>query len=238
MIQRVKFIRPYAVKLVSLDSSASIKDVLTTMISEQISLVPIINHDGKSNKGVYKRKRIFEWLVQNQEIPIESIDKSDLMNEKLSEVDMETPLEEAMSLLKKSPAILIKEEGVYSALITPRVIANALDDYSKRFMVFESLEQSIRQLILKKNIDLSSISSNGLNKPIPNDVERLEFSQYSVVLSKKWDELGLVFSQKMIINLLNSAMEYRNSLMHFRLDESSDGLLDAKKLILLIGSSI
>lgn len=233
MIQRVKFIKSHAVKLISLDSSASLKDIITTMISEQISLVPIINHGGKSNNGVYKRKQIFEWLVQNPGISLESIDKSEFINDKLSEVDMETPLDVAMELLKKNPAILVKEEGVYSALITPRVIANALDDYSKRFMVFESLEQSIRQLILKKNIDLSSISSDGLNKPIPNDVKKLEFSQYSIVLSKKWDDIGLVYSKKMILNLLDSALKYRNALMHFRLDETTQGLVDAKKLIRL-----
>lgn len=235
MVQKVKFIRPHAVKLITLDSSASLSDVITTMITEEISLVPIINHGGKSNNGVYKRKRIFEWLIQNPGASLESIDKSKFINEKLPEVDMETPLEEAMELLKNKPAILIKEEGIYSALITPRVIANALDDYSKRFMVFESLEQSIRQLIVKKNIDLSSISPNGLNKTIPNDVKRLEFSQYSVVLSKKWDDIGLAYSKKIILNLLNSATDYRNALMHFRLDESTEGLKNAKKLIRLIG---
>lgn len=237
MLQRVQFLKPFAVKLKYVESSAKLKDVYTLMKAEQISLVPIIDNGGKRNVGLYKRKKIFEWFIQNPGVSIDDVDKSSFITEKLSEVKLDTSLKDAMVKLKTSSAILIKEDGIYSALITPRVIANALEAYSSRYMVFESLENSIRQLLLDKNIDLTSIDSNGLNRPIPNDVSRLEFGQYVTIFSKKWDELALTYSKKYIIELLNSAHAYRNALMHFRLDESSSGLEDAEKLINLIGEN-
>ena len=235
---KISSIINFSKNLVFVDSSASIEEVYTKMISEGVSYLPIIDRKVK-NIGVYKRKKIFKWLINN---PKKDISKEPLEIFKypaLPEVQLQTLLKDALKLLKNNSAILIKDSGEYKFLISPRVISNFLEKYASRFMVFEELEEILRYRITEKKIDLSSIISESLDKPLPSDPELLDFGQYRIVLSKKWKELGYNHHFQTLMDLINSALEYRNQLMHFRLDDNelNTGLEDAKKLLELLKSS-
>ncbi len=234
MIQKIESIRPFFRELITVDSSAGITEVYTRMLSDDISLLPIIN-GGTKNNGLYRRKKIFEWLIKNPDKRLDTMDKEYFKENRLPEVDMQTSLQETMIKLHNHSAILLKEGKIYSYLITPRVVANALEEYSKRFMVFESLENALRKRIDDNGIVLKKIDSSNLNKELPSNSENLEFGQYITVYSKKWNEIGLErLDKKTFITLLNSALKYRNALMHFRLDIDKKGLDDAEKLIRLL----
>lgn len=237
MNQNTGSIQTYAKKLISVDSSASIQKIYSIMLAEEISYLPIIDHDGKNNIGVYKRKDLFEWLVMNPEKDIQNQDKSLFKQDPLPEVEMRTPLQEIMSILHNNSAILIKNDGRYTYLISPKVAANALQEYSARFFVYETLEEAIRKRISHSNIDLNELNGSNLDKTFPEDPEQLDFGQYITVISKKWDEMGLNhLDKKTIIGYLNNAQQYRNALMHFRLNDKVQGLEDAKKILTLLQS--
>jgi len=231
MLQNIEYIQAFAKDLISVESSASMLEVYTIMYSQGISYVPIIDHSGKVNIGVYTRKTLFEWFVNNQGSRIDEMPEGFFKEDALPEAEIETSLEETMRKLNSKKAILVKINGKYSKLITPRVVANALEGYATRFMVFEELERVFRKRILDNNIILDEIVIPKLNKGLPSEPEMLEFGQYVTVLSRKWDELGLGNLHKQTaINLLNSALIYRNALMHFRLIDDAKGLEDAKTL--------
>ena len=52
MKQTVELLKGYAKKLISVDSSANFKQVLTIMHVSEISLLPIIENSMKKNSGV------------------------------------------------------------------------------------------------------------------------------------------------------------------------------------------
>jgi len=234
---KVDALIPYFKELVSVDSSSSIKEVCSIMISEGVSYLPVIDR-GVKNIGVYQRKQLFKWMFSNPGKDIDQESVKSFQSNPLQVVNYETSLKEVLSVLDNlsTSAVLVKHEGKFKNLITPRVIANFLDDYSKRFMLFEELEHIIRQKIRDKNVDLSKIHSETINGSIPSSPELLNFSHYKTVLSIKWDEFGYPHPKKYIMELLSSASEYRNALMHFRIDNSvsSKKLKDAKKLINLL----
>ena len=235
MNQNIKSIQSFAKKLIKVASSASIEEVYNIMISEEISYVPIIDNNGKRNRALYSRKKLFEWLIKNPEKDIKTIPKEEFQQEKLPEIEMQTPLQDTMRKLKGKSAILVKVNGEYTHLITPRIVANALEAYSKGFMVFESLEKLIRKKIYENNIDLKEIIDSESGEPLKSDPDRLGFGQYSQIFSKKQTEMGLGHVNKKIFNgLLETALDYRNGLMHFRLKDENNGLEDAKKLINLL----
>ncbi|PCJ82013.1 MAG: hypothetical protein COA49_03360 [Bacteroidetes bacterium] len=230
MPQNIDFFLDYSKDLVSVESSASLKKVYTIMYTKQVSYVPIINHNRKVNVGVYRRKTLFKWFILNQGKSIDEIPKNRFQEPPLPEADICTTLEDTMVAVKTKKAMLVKIDNKYSKIITPRVIADALEVYSARFMIFENLELAIRNRILESNNILNEIDCTGLNKSIPVKPEDLEFGQYVTVLSQKWNELGLGSLDKQRgIKLLNSALQYRNRLMHFKKAKENDNGLEAAK---------
>lgn len=237
MDKKVELIQSHARKLVCVDSSASLKEVYTFMLAEGVSYLPIIDNNLKKNVGVYKRKDFFKWFILNPHKNIDEVDKSEFKSDKLPEVSMESSLKETMKSLHDNSALLIKDEGRFTHLITPRVVANALEEYSERFYIYEKLEKSIRYLIVRQGIKLKELDDAKLNKPFPPEVEKLDFGQYRTIFSKKWDSLGLSYLDKDVIGeYLKNANNYRNALMHFRLTDESVGFEDAKKLLKILQS--
>ncbi len=66
---------------------------------------------------------------------------------KLPELDINDNLFHAMDLLSKHSAVLINENNSFSKLITTRVVADALRDYSLKFLSIESLENKLRDIV-------------------------------------------------------------------------------------------
>ena len=76
MNKEIESIQYYAKRLVSVDSSASLKKVCSLMLSEEISYLPIIDNNGRRNIGVYKRKDLFKWFISNPNKSIDEVDTS------------------------------------------------------------------------------------------------------------------------------------------------------------------
>lgn len=232
MKQTVELIKSYAKKLISVESSANFKQVLTIMHVYDISLLPIIDHSRKVNIGVYKRKKITEKIIAKN-VNFAEIELSDLKGEKLPEVELCSLLNEAMEKLEFASAVLVKNENKeFEFLITPRVISNFLRDYSEHFFILENLEKAIRQKIIENKINYLTINKDKLEYSLPDDPNMLNFGQYQMILSNKWEDFNLVNIDKIfVLKLMDEVRYYRNSLMHFRLEEKPTGLEQAKKLL-------
>ena len=161
------------------------------MLSEDIPYLPIIDHKGKSNVGLYKRKDLFEWLIKNPGKEIDSVPKDKFKRKALPVIDINSSFNETVSIINSNSAILVKTDGKFSHLISPRTVANALEKYSSGFRVFESLERLIRDKIIDNNIELTEIIDSASKKPLKSDPERLEFRHYSLIFEKKTKRNGL-----------------------------------------------
>lgn len=237
MTTQIEIITKFARELVHTDSSSSLERALTIMITKGVSYLPIIDTNTygiQSNKGFYKREDIFNWYAKNPGKDINNESKEIFKNKdlQLPEIEMNSSLDQVMTALKNSSAILVKNKNQYTHLITPRVAANYLESYAQRYMIFEKLEKAIRERISNKNIDLNILESKTIKSTKKNNVNELDFGEYKIIVSKMWEELGYKsFDKKIITKELEEARKYRNDLMHFNSIESEQGLEAAKSLI-------
>lgn len=223
--------------LISINSQSSLKEVYTKMISEQISLIPIIDNNGKNYRGYIRQKDLFKSMIDNYELfKTKVIDDFLVKGKELRVVHVFMTLNDLMEKLNNRPSVLIRDEsGKYTGIITPRVLAEFLFEYSERFILIEKIEINIRERIQKNNIKLNKIINELYNKPLPENVNELDFGQYVVVLSKKWEELGLnSLSKKEFFSKLDSVRKYRNALMHFKSCNHKEGLENSKSLLNLL----
>ena len=223
--------------LISANSQSSLKDVYTKMISKQISLIPIIDNNGKNYRGYIRQKDLFKSMI-NDNIAFKSKDINDFLvvGKELRIVNELMTLNDLMEKLNGRPSVLIRDEsGKYTGIITPRVLAEFLFEYSERFILIEKIEKKIRERIKKNKIQLNQIINELYNKPLPRDENQLDFGQYVVVLSKKWEELGLnSLSKKEFFSKLDSVRKYRNALMHFKSCDHKVGIENSKALLNLL----
>lgn len=223
--------------LISTNSQSSLKDVYTKMISKQISLIPIIDNNGKNYRGYIRQKDLFKSMI-NDNFEFKSKDINDFLvvGKELRIVNELMTLNDLMEKLNGRPSVLIRDgSGKYTGIITPRVLAEFLFEYSERFILIEKIEKKIRERIKKNKIQLNQIINELYNKPLPRDANQLDFGQYIVVLSKKWEELGLnSLSKKEFFSKLDSVRKYRNALMHFKSCDHKVGIENSKALLNLL----
>ena len=129
MNQTVEFLIPFAKRLICVDSSADLSLLKTKFLENNISL-PIIDNNGKKMLAFTEEKSVWEKLIAG-----DKIDLKNLKEKRLPEVNESDSLFDAMNLLKHNSAILINEKNTYSKLITPRVVADALENYSEKFLI-------------------------------------------------------------------------------------------------------
>jgi len=224
MIQTTNSIMHFAKELISVDSSATIEKIVTQFKSNVISLLPIIDHKKKKNTGLIRRRKMWDMMVKK--LPIESI--NDLKEEPLPEISIDDSLFDAITKLKSVSAILVRNKNKeYTHLITPRVVANALEEYAERFKEIEILEDNLKKVIK----ELPQTELKKFEDEFDTELERMDFSNYTKILSKYWETLSIKnYDKKLFTKLLDESREYRNALMHFRLEEKNDGLKSLKKL--------
>ena len=223
--------------LISANSESSLKDIYTKMISNEISLIPIIDHNGKHFRGYIRQKDLFRALIDDYEAFInKKIDDFIVIGKELRIVNESMSLNDLMDKLNNRPSVLIRNESdKYTGIITPRVLAEFLFEYSEKFLLIEKIENNIRERIKKNNIKLHKIINDLYNKPLPETVNELDFGQYIIVLSKKWEQLGLnSLSRKEFFSRLDSVRKYRNALMHFKSCDHKAGTEDSRSLLNLL----
>jgi hypothetical protein len=222
MYQTVEFLIPFAKDLIYVDSSANLSILKTKFIEDDVSLLPIIDNKGRKNVGLYRRKVM--WSKYANDI---KFDEKSIKEKSLPEVDINDNLFHAMDLLSKHSAILINENNTYSKLITPRVIADALLDYSNKFLIIESLERQLRHIMetLKEMhpFDLDHIS-----------VFELTFEQYKEFIGRFFDNtIFKHLDKKSVLKLIDDSRLFRNEVCHFKL-HNINGLESVKKLTEII----
>ena len=219
-------------EVVCVDSSASFNEICTKLITEDVSYLPILDHNKTKNVGVYSRKDIFKWLYKKSPVGLDTVSPKLFKKQALPQINSNTKFYDFTNLVKTNSAVLFRNsDGQYSKFISPRVLANVLDNYSNKYITLENLEISIREFLNDKGIELNKIKSDNLNKELPTSFEMLDFGQYITVISKCWDDLNLNYDKKSVIALLTDASSYRNSVMHFRLTNENEGLYSLKKLL-------
>ena len=222
MNQTVEFLLPFAKKLFYVDSSADISLLKTKFMEHEVSLLPIIDNKGSKNVGLYRRKEM--WFRYANEA---KIDKKSIKEKKLPEVDINDNLFHAMDLLSKHSAVLINENNSFSKLITTRVVADALRDYSLKFLSIESLENKLRDIVRALKI----LHPDKLGDIVDSE---LTFEQYKEFIGRYFaDTIFKKLKKKEILKLIDDSRLFRNDVCHFKLHDNK-GVGSLNKFIGLI----
>jgi hypothetical protein len=222
MNQTVEFLLPFAKKLIYVDSSADISLLKTKFIEHNVSLLPIIDNKGSKNVGLYRRKEM--WFRYANEA---KIDKKSIKEKKLPEVDINDNLFHAMNLLSTHSAVLINENNSFSKLITTRVVADALRDYSLKFLSIESLENKLRDIVRALKI----LHPDKLGDIVDSE---LTFEQYKEFIGRYFaDTIFKKLKKKEILKLIDDSRLFRNDVCHFKLHDNK-GVGSLNKFIGLI----
>jgi hypothetical protein len=132
-----------------------------------------------------------------------------------------------MDLLSKHSAVLINENNSFSKLITTRVVADALRDYSLKFLSIESLENKLRDIVRALKI----LHPNKLGDVVDSE---LTFEQYKEFIGRYFDDtIFKKLKKKEILKLIDDSRLFRNDVCHFKLHDNK-GMGSLNKFIGLI----
>ena len=217
--------------LVSAVFEDDMKRIISLMLSHNVSMIPIVP-GGKENLALIRRKKIWKYMIENQQ----KIPELDEMKEKpLPDVKLGDPLEDTLDKIRSNSAVLLADEdGVFRKILTPKSVAESLYEYSTKYVKINNLENRLKDLInelseasVKKCLttEYQKYSDGvGVEKRVP-DLDKLTMRDYQLILYNLWGSFSSIqhLDKKMMNKLLEDSRNYRNDVMHFRLtDEASE----------------
>ena len=221
-----RFLLKFSKKLVSYNAE-NIKDVneeklVHLFLTEGVSYVPVIKK-GEIVLGVISRKKYFFSKLKNEVFNVGKITKPPVI------VNLDDDLAFTLSKLKNNSSLILLINGIPERYISSKVVLDAFEDYSKKFMIIEKSEKLIRNYITENSPDYIEIleekNQHKINGKIKT-VEDLFFSDYTLIFSKRWDTLTIkdVANKNKFMRDLTETNRIRNGLFHFRKNEDLDKL--------------
>ena len=221
-----RFLLKFSKKLVFYNAE-NIKDVneeklVHLFLTEGVSYVPVIKK-GEIVLGVISRKKYFFSKLKNEVFNVGKITKPPVI------VNLDDDLAFTLSKLKNNSSLILLINGIPERFISSKVVLDAFEDYSKKFMVIEKSEKLIRNYITENTPDYIKILEEKNQHKINGKIKTIEdlfFSDYTLIFSKKWDTLTIknVSNKNKFMRDLTETNRIRNSLFHFRKNEDLDKL--------------
>ena len=221
----------YARKLVYAPLGVDIKQINTLMISNNVSMIPIIP-GGKNNLALIRRKSIWKYMIENQQ-KLPELDE--IKEEPLPTVKLGDSLDDTLEKIRSNSAVLLEDEDcVFRKILTPKSVAESLFEFSTKYVKINNLEDRLKELI--SGLSIESVNEgltteyknlsrgSGIVRPVP-DLDKLTMIDYELIFDNLWDSFRSLqhLDKPMMIKLLKESRIYRNNVMHFRLtDEVSE----------------
>ena len=217
----------YARKLVYASLSVDIKQINTLMISNNVSMIPIIP-GGKRNLALIRRKSIWKYMIENQQ-KLPELDE--MQEEPLPTVKVGDSLDDTLEKIRSNSAVLLEDEdGVFRKILTPKSVSESLYEFSTKYVKINILEKRLRDLI--NDLSIESVKEcltteykkyadvDGVEKRVP-DLDKLTMMDYQLIFNNLWDSFSSLqhLDKSMMNKLLEETRIYRNDVMHFRLTD-------------------
>ena len=217
----------YARKLVYASLSVDIKQINTLMISNNVSMIPIIP-GGKRNLALIRRKSIWKYMIENQQ-KLPELDE--MKEEPLPAAKVGDSLDDTLEKIHSNSADLLADrDGVFRKILTPKSVAESLFEFSTKYVKINNLENRLKELI--NGLSIESVNECltteykkfsdrvGVEKPVP-DLDKLTMMDYQLIFNNLWDSFSSLqhLDKSMMNKLLEETRIYRNDVMHFRVTD-------------------
>jgi hypothetical protein len=216
---RIRDLLPYMRPLVFETDALTGEQALSLTRVQGVSSVAIVNGGGRRAVGVVHRKHLYEHHFDHGSLPAlaKEICRS------APEACLDDPLEEALRSGTPDKYVLVKgDNGVYSHVVTSRVIADFWMDYAAPFSHLDQTESLLRAVVgqLGEEALFETCRARSADQLNPRD--------YATLFEVHWKHLPLVrLDKQVVLRSLVRFAEFRNRVMHFRLrsdvgDDASD----------------
>lgn len=222
------FLADFAKPLVCINkrlSETPIEEINSMFVSKKVSYLPVLKSGGRELDVVLSRKKYFELLLKQKNThKLEDI----FCTDSIQIIELTDSLDSVMHKLNNCSGLILREDGFLTKFISPKVAVSAFNDYASNFILIESLELKLRELIKKHNpyfIDV--LIKHGQSKFRENKLKTendLVFSDYSIIFRENWEYFEPLnyFSKEVFLKNLQQINEMRNGLFHFRNDSYFD----------------
>jgi len=199
----------------SVSPNATLSEAVTTMRMHDFSQLPVVN--GNALKGMVSWRSIGWHLSQKR-------DGTEVRHfmDNAYEITPDESLFRAIELVKQHDAVLVKNNGKITGIITTYDLSAEFRQLAEPFLLLAEIENQIRIILGDK---LTGSELEGVKDP--NDTERnisciddLTFGEYVRIFQNPelWGKLQLEIDQKVFSKKLDDIRRIRNDVMHFNPD--------------------
>jgi CBS domain-containing protein len=201
------------VGLISVSRDTGLSEATTLMIMHDFSQLPILNGP-KTTVGLISWKSIGRALALGK-----TCNTVNDCKENVVVLAYETPLFEAVQLIRKNEVVLIQQKDrTICGIVTATDVADQFITLSEPFLIIEQIENHIRRLLNNRYTpeELNSFIKIDDGKDIQSLAD-LSFGQYIMIIEKKdlFERLGLKIDRVVIKEQLELVRKIRNDVMHF-----------------------
>lgn len=200
---------------VSVTRDASIAEVVTILMQNDFSQVPVMQGDRNPDGFV-------SWatLGMKQACGVRMHRVREIMNPRVPVLRADTPLFHAVQTIASQGFVLVEGVGrMITGLVTTSDISLQFDSLARPFLLVSQIEGHLRALVSR-----AFTAEELLAAKDPADQGRkiagasdLAFGEHVRLLEcpRRWEKLGLPFDRRLFIERLKRIREIRNDIMHF-----------------------
>jgi CBS domain-containing protein len=213
--------------VVTIISTATVRDALSKMVANDFSQLPIVDGDGKL-VGIVSEQSITDTLFHTQgKVPMFAITVDNCKAMPLT-LPPEADLFEALRQMQDAPALVVVQDGTPVGIVTYFDTTNFFRDNNEGLMYVEDIEVGLRkyaQDILHTDalLDTALIHVFGESKQNPGhpnkSYDKLTFYEQVQFLTheKNWAHFEPYFKPRdLFVTLMDEVRLVRNQLAHFR----------------------
>jgi CBS domain-containing protein len=203
---------------VHIEPNRSIIEAITIMSLRDFSQLPVMSGE-REVKGMVSFKSILECFTRGADL---SGEVREYMDTPAFEINIDTPLLDAIGEIVRSQYALIRDKGKITGIVTVSDLSEQFRQLSEPFLVVRQIENHLRALIHDripgdKLNDLKTFADFQQARGKVDSVFDLDFGDYLRLLrdSENWDKLELRIDKGVFNRELDRIREIRNDVMHF-----------------------
>ncbi len=196
----------------------------------EFSQLPVMSSE-REVKGIVSSKSIARCLMKS---PVLDGEVREYMEALAFELNIDSPLLEAIGEICHHEYALIRDKGKISGIVTVSDLSGQFMQLTQPFLFLRQIENHLRELIQDRmpgEAFTHCIKQSGIDNGKENNksVFDLDFGDYLRLLSnkEKWERLGLSADRNVFVSQLDRVRKVRNEIMHFDPDGITSEELNA-----------
>lgn len=202
-------------ELIAVGPDDSVRAVETLMIMYDFSQIPVLNKTKRELYGSVTWQSIARWHGDRTKATAREV--MDANNQTAPSSD--NLLDHIARIIEHQFIYIYERSRVYVGIVTATDLAESFLATSGPFIKIGEIEHRLRTLVNRLPLPvIQQAKQPGDSSRQVNSASDLTFGEYIRVLEnpENWDQLGLSFDRRTVLQNLHAVNDTRNDVMHFR----------------------